>query len=110
MDAAGAPVGDHAVLEGAKHVRRAALGVGWDDLGSWRRRRDGLRAAGCATWSSSTPRVRWCFGGDRLIAVVGVPGVVVVDTPDAVLVVARSRAQDVRRVVAALAGTVPIFS
>jgi hypothetical protein len=43
------------------------------------------------------------FARDRLIAVLGVPDVVVVDAPGAVLVVARSRAQEVRRVVAALA-------
>ena len=41
-------------------------------------------------------------GSGRVVAVVGLDDVVVVDTPDAVLVTTRARAQDVKRVVAAL--------
>lgn len=40
--------------------------------------------------------------GGRVVALVGLKGVVVVDTPDALLVVARDRAQDVKAVVDAL--------
>jgi mannose-1-phosphate guanylyltransferase len=43
--------------------------------------------------------------GARLVAVLGADDLIVVDTPDAVLVCPRARAQDVRRVVAALART-----
>ncbi|MEQ4547200.1 MAG: mannose-1-phosphate guanylyltransferase, partial [Nocardioides kribbensis] len=38
----------------------------------------------------------------RLVAVVGLDDVVVVDTPDALLVTTRARAQEVKAVVAAL--------
>jgi mannose-1-phosphate guanylyltransferase len=38
----------------------------------------------------------------RVVAVVGLDDVVVVDTPDALLVTTRARAQDVKRVVADL--------
>jgi mannose-1-phosphate guanylyltransferase len=41
-------------------------------------------------------------GGGRLLAVLGMDDVVVVDTPDAVLVTTRARAQDVKAVVDAL--------
>ena len=41
-------------------------------------------------------------GGGRVIAVAGLDDVVVVDTPDAVLVTTRARAQDVKSVVEAL--------
>jgi len=41
-------------------------------------------------------------GGDRVVAVVGLDDVVVVDTPDALLVMSRDRAQDVKAVVDAL--------
>lgn len=41
-------------------------------------------------------------GTDRLVALVGVQDVVVVDTPDALLVTTRDRAQDVKKVVARL--------
>lgn len=40
--------------------------------------------------------------GDRQVAILGVDDVVVIDTPDAVLVVARERAQDVKAIVDAL--------
>jgi mannose-1-phosphate guanylyltransferase len=42
--------------------------------------------------------------GDRLIAVLGVDDVVVVDTPDAVLVTTRDRAQEVKKLVDRLRG------
>ena len=41
-------------------------------------------------------------GSGRVVAVVGLDDVVVVDTPDALLVTTRARAQDVKQVVAAL--------
>ncbi len=41
-------------------------------------------------------------GSGRVVAVVGLDDVVVVDTPDALLVTTRARAQDVKRVVADL--------
>jgi mannose-1-phosphate guanylyltransferase len=41
-------------------------------------------------------------GGRRVIALVGVEGLVVVETDDALLVVPRERAQDVKHVVEAL--------
>nr|WP_313885953.1 sugar phosphate nucleotidyltransferase [Fodinicola feengrottensis] len=50
-------------------------------------------------------------GSDRLVAVLGMPGAVVVDTPDAVLVCPRSRSQEVKFVVEALkaAGRTDLF-
>jgi len=39
---------------------------------------------------------------DRVLAAVGLDHVIVVDTPDAVLVAPRSRAQDVRKIVDSL--------
>jgi mannose-1-phosphate guanylyltransferase len=40
-----------------------------------------------------------------MVAVIGIDDVVVVDTPDALLVTTRSRAQEVKRVVATLKET-----
>ena len=39
------------------------------------------------------------FGGDRVVAVVDLPGVAVVDTPDALLIVPRESSEKVRAVV-----------
>jgi mannose-1-phosphate guanylyltransferase len=51
-------------------------------------------ATGNIVWSTT----------DRLIALVGVEDLAVVDTPDAVLVLRRERAQDVREIVRQLTG------
>ena len=97
---------DYAVMEKASGVRAVPLRAGWDDVGSWDaaarllgevRRSD--RGAPILLDSPGTVVV----GRTRLVAVVGIPGAVVVDTPEALLVVARDRAEQVRGVVAELA-------
>ena len=54
----------------------------------------GARRSTAPAWS--------CPARGRVVAVVGLDDVVVVDTPDALLVTTRARAQDVKQVVAAL--------
>jgi mannose-1-phosphate guanylyltransferase len=91
---------DYAVMEKARGVKVVPLDAGWDDVGSWHAAaclREGTRDPGQAVLVDSPGTA--VFGGDRLVAVVDVPGVVVVDAGDAVLVVARTSAEKVRRVV-----------
>ena len=85
---------------------------GWDDIGDFdslaallRRRRRGpvRRSSATPAWCGpSTPPAWSCRGSGRVVAVVGLDDVVVVDTPDALLVTTRARAQEVKAVVAAL--------
>ena len=88
--------------------------VGWSDLGSWAALLDavGAEAAGgvvsqvedgAEVLAVGGSRVLVHAAGARLVAVVGLEDVIVVDTPDALLVVARDRAQDVKKVVDTLA-------
>jgi mannose-1-phosphate guanylyltransferase len=98
---------DYAVMERARGVQVVALDAGWDDVGSWdaaaRLRAESPDAAAIVRVDSAGSAV---FGeGGRLVALVGVPGVVVVDTEDALLVVHRDRAEQVRAVVDALVST-----
>ena len=82
---------------------------GWNDVGSWsalgelraaRRRR---QHASPATAVTVDARGNILYGdGKQLIAAVGVEDLVIVATDDAVLVMPKSRAQDVREVVEAL--------
>jgi mannose-1-phosphate guanylyltransferase len=81
--------------------------VGWSDIGSWAAvydllaKRPGenilagqgqtLDAEGCFLWSP-----------DKFVAVVGVRDLVVVETPDALLICPRDRAQDVAKIVRSL--------
>ncbi len=92
---------DYAVMEQARGVRVVPLDAGWDDVGSWdaaarQREADGLADAHQILVDSPGSSV---FGRGRTVALVDVPGVVVVDTPDALLVVSREGSEKVRRVV-----------
>jgi mannose-1-phosphate guanylyltransferase/mannose-6-phosphate isomerase len=92
---------DYAVMEKARGVRVVPLDAGWDDVGSWdaacRLRERPAKGRGRPLLLDSPDSV--VFGGERLVALVDVPGVTVVDTPDALLIVARGSSQRVREVV-----------
>jgi mannose-1-phosphate guanylyltransferase len=76
---------------------------GWSDVGSWTALAE-LNVAGSGGHVIPVDAQNAVvFGNGRLVAVVGVENVIVVDTPDAILVCHRDRAQDVRRVVDELA-------
>ena len=101
---------DVGVMQPIASARRAAVrvavvraGFDWNDVGSWDAMPEiwGCDAAGNATVGTiiaieSTGAV--VYSPDRLVALVGVKDVIVVDSPDALLVCARERAQDVRRI------------
>ena len=102
---------DYAVMErcpGSRFpIRMAPLDAGWSDLGAWDavwsvlpKDEKGNAHVGdvLATDSSNT----LVHATDRLVALVGVQNLVVVETPDAVLVADRSRSQDVKHIVNAL--------
>ena len=98
---------ERVIFERAKSVAFAPLDVDWSDVGCW----TSMHAIGTAdadgnvltgdviSVNSKNTLVR---GGKRLVAVVGVSDVIVVDTPDAVLVTARGQCQDVKKVVETL--------
>lgn len=107
---------DHAVAEPAARAGRVAVvpgSFGWDDVGDFGSLDDVLAAAsgdpvrvlgeaGRLVTRNSSGLVVPASG--RKVAVVGIDDVVVVDTPDALLVTTRQRAQDVKAVVEALRG------
>ncbi|WP_437876560.1 mannose-1-phosphate guanylyltransferase [Sorangium sp. So ce513] len=107
---------DHGVME---HVGRLAVvpgDFGWSDLGSWQSawelaekdERGNSAPAGSVLVDARDNyvvdlRARDGGAGDgRVLALVGVEGLVVVETDDALLIVPRDRAQDVKHVVDAL--------
>jgi mannose-1-phosphate guanylyltransferase len=101
---------DHAVAEPAADEGRVATVPGefaWDDIGDFRSLSDVLGdAAGDVRVLGDAGLVRAeaasglvVPGSGRLVALVGVDDVVVVDTPDAVLVTTRARAQEVKAIV-----------
>lgn len=99
---------DYGVAEKADNIAVVPADCGWSDVGSFNalpevRARDErgnviqgertfvIDSEGCVVW-----------GHGRPVAVVGMKDVVVVDTPDAVLVLPKDKSQDVRKVVEAL--------
>jgi mannose-1-phosphate guanylyltransferase len=93
---------DYAVLEKAANVVGIAAGdIGWNDVGSWdavyelqKRDAQGNAVRGDALIEASGGN--YVDGAkNKLIALLGVQDLIVVDTPDALLIADRSRAQQV---------------
>ena len=106
---------DHAVAEPAADAGRVAVvpgTFGWDDVGDFHslgglleeaQGMPGVRLLGDPSLVRATDASGVVVpASGRLVAVVGLDDVVVVDTEDALLVVSRDRAQDVKAVVDAL--------
>jgi mannose-1-phosphate guanylyltransferase len=100
---------DVALMERAARVALVVATFDWNDVGSWAAMPGlwGVDAAGNARRGDALLidcRDTVVYGATRLVAVVGADDLVVVDSPDAVMVCPRSRAQEVRRLVDALGG------
>lgn len=98
---------DYALMERSDNVSVVRCDIGWSDIGSWNALGDlaepdthGNRVEGEALLHD----VSNCYirSDSRLIGAVGVKDLLVVDTPDALLIADRNRAQDVRHVYATL--------
>jgi mannose-1-phosphate guanylyltransferase len=92
---------DYAVLERAENVVGLACDdIGWNDVGSWNavyellpRDRDGNAARSLIVSAGS--RGNYIDAGNKLVALLGANNLIVVDTPDALLIADRARAQQV---------------
>ncbi len=100
---------DYGIMEKATGLRVVPGDFGWNDVGSWAalsaiRPVDeaGNVVSGDAVISDSHGSIVISERGAPFVGVVGVEGLVVVVTKDAVLVVPKDKAQDVRAVVEAL--------
>jgi mannose-1-phosphate guanylyltransferase len=99
---------DHAVLEKATGVRGiAAADFGWNDVGSWNAvyellERDEHGNAIALESIALDSQNNFVDARGKVVALVGVHDLIVVDTPDALLVAARDRAQQVGDIVKVL--------
>lgn len=98
---------DYAVLEKASDVMGIALdNIGWNDVGSWEAvysvaRKDANGNATRGECIAEDSRGNY-VDAEKPVALVGVEDLVIVDTPDALLVASRAKAQDVGKIVKAL--------
>ncbi|HLL19078.1 MAG TPA: mannose-1-phosphate guanylyltransferase/mannose-6-phosphate isomerase, partial [Rubrivivax sp.] len=98
---------DYAVMEkcpGVLDIRMQELGAGWNDLGAWEAvwqvaEKDGQGNASTGDAIMSDSRNTLVHATSRLVSVVGLEDVVIVETPDAVLVANREKSQDVKNIV-----------
>ena len=98
---------DYAVMEKTKAAAVLPLDVGWRDVGSWSSLWDITphdAAGNAATGDTLLVDTTDCYVHSErsLVSMIGVKDLIVVDTPDALLVAQKSRAQDVSNLVAML--------
>ncbi len=98
---------DYAVMEKTNATAMLPLDVGWSDLGSWSslwevapHDEDGNAIQGDVLLTDTSD----CYVHSErsLVSTIGVKGLVIVDTPDALLVAANDRAQEVSGIVSRL--------
>jgi mannose-1-phosphate guanylyltransferase len=96
---------DQGIMERASRVAVVPAEIGWSDVGDWNGLGEliehdsvGNSVRGDLVLVETTRSVVWSETG-RLVALVGLDNIVVVDTDDALMVIDRQRAQDVRRIV-----------
>lgn len=96
---------DYAISEKAKNIAVVAGDFNWSDIGSWSKILETLSQnigqnviVGCEHLGIDT---KGCLihGTNRLVVTIGLSDVIVVDTPDVVLVCHKSKAQDVKKIV-----------
>ena len=94
---------DYGVMEKAPNVAVVPADIGWHDVGSWARLAE-IVAPGTQNWSTgdhvaidADGNYAWAPG--KTVAFVGVEDLVVVETPDALLVTTKARAEAVKDVV-----------
>ena len=99
---------DYAVMEKCPgsdiDIRMVALDAGWNDLGAWEavwqvadKDAKGNASVGDAIVKDSSNTL--VHATSRLVSAVGLSNIVIVETPDAVLVADRERSQDVKLIV-----------
>lgn len=99
---------DYGVMEKVSEVAVVPVDCGWSDVGSWQASWElGAKdAAGNVVRADAVlfeaQRNVVSAPAGKVVALIGVADLVVVDTPDALLVVPRDRAQDVKKAVDAL--------
>lgn len=98
---------DYAVMEHTQQAAVVPMDAGWSDVGSWsslwaispKDTQGNALLGDVLTMDTHDCMVR---SSGRLVATLGVSNLVVVDTPDALLVADQSRVQDVKKLVEAL--------
>jgi len=95
---------DYGIMERAEDVAVIPVDIGWSDVGSWATLLELLPADGegnVVVGQHIGLDTKGCLihGSRRLVTTIGLEGMIVIDTEDALLVCPRERAQEVRDLV-----------
>ncbi len=97
---------DFAVMEGARNVAVIPVDIGWSDVGTWDSLFEVLELdefgngfKGRAPAPIMVDTRNTLVYSDKLTVTIGIEDIVVVDTPDALMICHKQRAQDVKEVV-----------
>ncbi len=97
---------DNGIMERADNVATIPATFPWSDLGSWaelwevhEKDAHGNALSGSGRLLARDTRGTMVYADGRVVATVGVENLVIVETPDAVFVCARDRAQEVKAIV-----------
>lgn len=95
---------DFGIMERSDEVLVIPGDFGWNDVGSW----DALGTIFPTDENGNIVRARHVslntknsiiYSGDRLVATIGLDNLIIADTPDAILICPKDRAQDVKSIV-----------
>ena len=95
---------DYAVMEKTTKGRVVKLNAGWDDVGSWSalydiskkdENQNVIKGDDVITLDTTSSYIR---GGKRTIATIGLDDVVIVDSDDSLLIAAKGKIQDVKKI------------
>ncbi|MEC7785746.1 MAG: mannose-1-phosphate guanylyltransferase/mannose-6-phosphate isomerase [Nitrospinota bacterium] len=95
---------DFAVMEKSSKVVFIPADIGWNDVGSWNALDEVCEKDKAGNILKGNVLIHDCndsivYGQDRLVATLGLTNTVVVDTKDALLVCAKDRSQDIKKLV-----------
>ncbi|UZJ45278.1 mannose-1-phosphate guanylyltransferase/mannose-6-phosphate isomerase [Marinimicrobium sp. C6131] len=98
---------DYAVMEQSDNVVCVPMDAGWSDVGSWQSywelsEKDERGNSLVGDVFDFGSRDTLVYSRDKLVATLGVDNLMVVSTPDAVLVADKNAAQDVKRIISLL--------
>ncbi len=93
---------DYGIAEKAENVAVVPADIAWQDVGSWARLAEIVSKAD--NWASGDlvaedSHGNYVWAPQKTVALIGVEGLVIVDTPDALLITTKERSEDVKTVV-----------
>lgn len=96
---------DIGLAEKTKQMLLLSTDISWSDIGHWRsvhemsaKDKEGNTVSGTSLLLDSHDNL-FVAPGKKLIAAFGVSGMILIDTPDAILVADKNRAQDIKKIV-----------